>query len=114
YQKLSNISSRFRVYSPTRDYIEVGNRLQYLIPDNEATVNRDRRIEDYFVSAGLRSKYLDLVASVVLEGNEVRKREAKLAQQQRRRAGPPADSGITAWQTMAVLKPPGECWSLIY
>lgn len=101
YFDVTNLSSRVRFYVYGQNYFELGNRLLYSeFPDDSFIVNRDTRNEDIFVNGGVMSPYLDVVGSIVFEGNEFRRKQT--------------GRSILSWEARGIIKPPGNCWGVVF
>lgn len=95
-QKVTNISSRVRLSNDNGQFIQVALTKAYQVTQGVVDVNLDTtRIEDYALSTGFVSSYINLMGKVVYDANWENSTN---------------DQKIKSWGYVAQLKPAGECW----
>lgn len=98
YHNVTNSSSRVRVLNDKGQFLQVQLTRQYSITPGKA-VDPSNRQEDYTVSAGFVSRYLNLMGKFVYDTNWVEARGGK---------------PVKAWAYIAQLKPPGDCMMVTF
>lgn len=98
YHNVTNSSSRFRILNDLGQFLQVQLTRQYSITPGKA-VDTSNRQEDYTISAGFISRYLNLMGKFVYDANWV---EAT--------GGKP----VKSWAYIAQLKPPGDCMMVTF
>ncbi|MNL05465.1 hypothetical protein D3C87_1260650 [compost metagenome] len=93
-ENLTNTSSRIRVMSDYGHFGQIGLTRQYKITPG-VKVDTSARTEDYTMSAGFVSPYLNLMGQLVYDANWSES-ESK--------------DKIKSWAYIAQFKPPGDCW----
>ncbi|MGZ3769035.1 MAG: LPS-assembly protein LptD [Bdellovibrio sp.] len=98
YHNVTNSSSRVRVLNDKGHFAQLQLTRQYSITPGQA-VDPSNRQEDYTISAGFVSKYMNLMGKFVYDANWG---EAK--------GGKP----IKSWAYIAQVKPPGDCMMVTF
>jgi LPS-assembly protein len=93
-ENLTNTSSRVRVMNDNGQFGQLALTQQYKITPG-VPVDTSSRTEDYTVSAGFVSPYLNLMGQMVYDANWTES-ESK--------------EKIKSWAYIAQFKPPGNCW----
>lgn len=94
-QNVTDISSRVRLLNNKGQFIQVALTEQYNVVPGTPDINRDKRTEDYTISSGLTSRYINLMGQVVYNANWANSDSRKQ---------------IKSWAYIAQFKPPGDCW----
>ncbi|MBV2169832.1 MAG: LPS assembly protein LptD [Bdellovibrio sp.] len=98
YQNVTNASSRVRVLNDKGQFLQVQLTRQYKITPGQP-VDTSNRQEDYTLSAGFVSRYLNLMGKFVYDANWA---ESNTGDQ------------IKSWAYVAQFKPPGECMFITF
>lgn len=100
YQKVSNITSRVRLIADSGQFFQVGLTKQYtsIIPGQD--VDTRNRTEDYAISSGVITRYLNLMGQFVYDANAENSTNRTRA--------------IKAWAYIAQYKPPGDCGAFTF
>lgn len=98
YQNLTDSSSRVRLFDESGRFVQLAVTRQYKITPGQKSLERDRA-EDYTLSAGMISKYLNLMGKFVYDANF----DNNLVQDR-----------VKSWAYIAQVKPPGECWLITF
>jgi LPS-assembly protein len=95
-QKVSNISSRVRLINDDGQFVQVALTKSYQVTPGVADIDLNKtRLEDYALSSGFVSRYINLMGKVVYDANwENAQSEQK----------------IKSWGYIAQFKPAGNCW----
>ncbi len=96
-QNVTNISSRARITNDDGKFFQAGLTKQYPIVPGQDT-DSTKRVEDYTLSSGFISSYLNLMGRVVYNANSAN-------------AG---NNKIKSWAYIAQFKPPGDCWYITF
>ena len=107
YQKVNTASSRVRFTADNGQFVQVALSKYYnnLIAGSE--VNPDDRVEDYAISTGLISRYVNLVGRFVYDANS-----ATNSGNQASNSG--THNKIKSWAYITQFKPPGDCWTISF
>lgn len=99
YQKVNTASSRVRLTADNGQFLQVALSKYYnnLIAGQE--VNPDDRVEDYAISTGIISRYVNLVGRFVYDSNFQNSQTGKK---------------IKSWAYITQFKPPGDCWTISF
>ncbi|NUN06667.1 MAG: LPS assembly protein LptD [Bdellovibrio sp.] len=98
YQNVTNSSSRVRISNKDGHFLQIHFTRLYSITPGQA-VNTSARQEDYTLSAGLVSSYINLMGKFVYDANW----EESVKQQK-----------IKSWAYIAQLNPPGDCMRITF
>lgn len=98
YQSVTNVASNVRVLNKKGHFAQVRFNRKYQITPGEEVVASSRQ-EDYTISAGYISRYINLMGKFVYDAN--------LAEGS-------AGSEIKSWAYVAQFKPPGDCLSITF
>lgn len=90
YAKVTNVSSRVRLYNPHGEFIQGSYERIYLI-NEENVVTGPNQTENYGIGLGFSTRFLTLQGQV--DYSAVTKE-------------------LTSWQYVADLMPPGNCWTI--
>lgn len=94
YQKVTNMSSRFKLSNPQGQFFafEV-NRQDTIVPGQQ--VDSTKRTETLTFQTGFTTRYLNLIGQFVYDTNWIQLQES---------------NRIKSWAYIAQIKPPGDCW----
>lgn len=92
YHQVSNISSRVRVNNTRGDFFQFIYSLRYIVGD-DLDIDKSTRTENVSAATGYNHKYFNFYGQV----------DYSLTIQE-----------LTSWRYQIALKPPGECWGLIF
>ena len=92
YHQVSNILSRVKLKTDVGNYLQFSLTRRYTIGDS-LEVDKDNRVENLAVSAGWISKYFNFVGQT----------DYSIVTQK-----------MISWFYQIELKPPGECWGLVF
>lgn len=98
YQNVTNASSRVRFINEHGQFLQAQLTRQYKITPGQPVEGNDRQ-EDYTISAGFTSAYLNLMGKFVYDANWSASR---------------SKDQIKSWAYVAQLKPPGECMLITF
>lgn len=97
YHGVTNASSRVRVLNDLGQFAQVALTRQYKISPGKA-VDESARTEDWTLSAGFISKYINLMGRVVYDAN-IQSSD---------------NENPKSWAYIAQFKPPGDCWMITF
>lgn len=98
YHNVTNASSRVRLLSADGHFVQAQLTRQYKITPGQPVEGNDRQ-EDYTMSAGLVSKYLNIMGKFVYDANW---------------SASSSRDRIKSWAYVAQFKPPGDCWLITF
>lgn len=99
YQKVTDVSSAFRLNDDTGRFIEFGLNKKYKIVRGQGT-SETSRIEDVSAGAGVMLSYLNLLGRLTYDNNF--------------NTVQVIENRIKSYSYITQLKPPGECWVLSF
>lgn len=92
YQNVSSNATRIKVYNDRRDYIQTTYSQDFLVSSNKQ-VNVNNKTRDITLGAGVNIRYIQLTGSVTYDL---------------------IHSSLQSYAFTTHIKPPGDCWALIY
>lgn len=96
YQKVTDTSTKFRLYNDLGQYFQVGVTKSFRVSAGQPA-NSDNRTENYSVRTGFDSKYLNLATQFLYDANWINHSTTP-------------NNRILKSAYIAQLKPPGNCW----
>lgn len=97
-QGVTNASSRVRVLNDKGQFLQVATTRQYKITPGQPVKDEDRT-EDYALSSGFTSRYLNLMGRLVYDANY----DNTIAKDK-----------VKSWAYIAQFKPPGDCMMITF
>jgi LPS-assembly protein len=98
YQKVTNSSTRIRGITDKGEFAQLASTQQYKITPGQP-VDYNSRTDDYAVSAGVLSRYLNLMGRIVYDANWQNSDNKQK---------------FKSWAYIAQFKPPGDCWLITF
>ncbi|MNK07764.1 LPS-assembly protein LptD precursor [compost metagenome] len=96
-QGVTNASSRVRVLNDRGQFAQVALTRQYKITPGQP-VNQSDRTEDYTLSSGFTSRYVNLMGRLVFDANYSNESQDR----------------VKSWAYIAQFKPPGDCMMITF
>jgi LPS-assembly protein len=97
-QGVTNASSRVRAMNDKGQFLQVATTRQYKITPGQP-VNESDRTEDYAVSSGFTSRYINLMGRLVFDANY---------------GNTTSKDKVKSWAYIAQFKPPGDCMMITF
>ncbi len=97
YHNVNNTSSNIKLIDSSGNFVQFGLNQQYVVSTDDVAVES---IKDYILATSFNTKYVNLLGRIEHDSLYQSKPEGQ-------------QKSIKAWAIAALLKPPGDCWSIL-